>query len=254
MRICILFFLLAIISFGWLQVPASAQVQQITQTFDELPFQPIDELAFKRVVFDFKVGGIDSLEADYGSFGPGILTFVSDPSLVGNSTGILTIDFDVPTTVVELAVALSTGSSLIPGYTVELFDGSMQSLGIMPVDTVSVSGSLGFSEGMFTYTGAPVIRAVVDFEDSPGSFALDNLTYQVPEPSSLMILVFGVALTIPVFECRLVSSLGQRKATTVRSVWSIDGPAMFTLISALWVKQLCRTLTACDHATNDFVR
>src|SRR3990172_3460747 len=67
-----------------------------TLTFDEIPFQSVDGLVHAGVSFDFKIGGVDSTEAFYNSFGPGTLTFVDDPSLTGDSTGVLTLDFVVP--------------------------------------------------------------------------------------------------------------------------------------------------------------
>lgn len=109
-------------------------------TFDELPFQPVDDLTVKSVTFDFKIDGADSPDTFYHSFGPGTLEHVDDPSLTGNSAGILTMDFTAPTDVLEFGVALSTADPLTPGATVELFDTSLQSLGTLPVNTVTALG------------------------------------------------------------------------------------------------------------------
>jgi hypothetical protein len=167
---------------------------ETTLTFDELPFQPVDNLSLLGVTFDFKVGGVDSTDAIYGAGGPGTITFVQDPSLEGNAAGILTLDFTEPTSLLNFGVALSTFGSLTPGFTVELFDPALMSLGITPVNTSSL---LSFTEGLFTYSGAPVTRAVIDFnETAAGRFALDNLTFggsqSVPEPTSTLgVLAFG---------------------------------------------------------------
>jgi hypothetical protein len=62
---------------------------------------------------------------------------------------------------------------------------------------VNTSSLLSFTEGLFTYSGAPVTRAVIDFnETAAGRFALDNLTFggsqSVPEPTSTLgVLAFG---------------------------------------------------------------
>lgn len=182
------FGLLVLVCIG-LAFPVQAET---VLTFDEVPFQPVDGLTVKDVTFDFKIDGTDSTEAFYHSFGPGTLDYIEDPSLTGDSTGILTMDFAAPTDVLQFAVALNTADDLTPGFTVELFDETLQSLGANSVDTTSVTGVIGFSEGVFAHSGTPVLRAVVDFADAPGSFALDNLTHNVPEPSALLLLSMGI--------------------------------------------------------------
>lgn len=193
-----------------------AHAQQSLLRFDEVPFQPVDGLAVQGVEFGFTVDGQPSTEAFYHSFGPGALTLIDDPSLTGDSRGVLSLLFDRPTPNLSFAAALSTASPLSPGFTVELFDATNQSLGITPVATAA-SGALSFSEGAFSYTGTPVTRAVVDFADGPGSFAFDNLAYAIPEPSSGALATLAI---VGVFSRRaarrwhakslLVSSRGDR--------------------------------------------
>jgi hypothetical protein len=67
--------------FLFLLLASSAEAQ--TVDFD-LPFQSVDGLSVSRVTFDFKIDGVDSSEAYVGSYGPGTLTTVSDPSLTGD--------------------------------------------------------------------------------------------------------------------------------------------------------------------------
>jgi|GEM_PF-1096057 len=169
-------------------------------TFDELPFQPVDDLSFQGVNFDFKIDGIDSTDANYNSFGPGAVSFVDDPSLEGNAAGTLSLDFDTFIFEVQFGVALDAlNVDVMPGFTVELFDIAFNSLGVTPVDTAPL---VSFSEGLFSYFGAPVTQAVVNFnETSANRFALDNLTFKtpivqqaqpVPDPASgLGFLVMG---------------------------------------------------------------
>jgi len=165
----------------------------ITLTFDEIPFQSVDGLVHAGVSFDFKIGGVDSTEAFYNSFGPGTLTFVDDPSLTGDSTGVLTLDFVVPTSVVEFGLALNTTDALSPGFRVELFSENLMSLGETPVNVSPTVGALGFSENRFEYLGVAVSRAIIRFDHQPGSFALDNLTFlPVPEPSAFGLGAFGL--------------------------------------------------------------
>jgi hypothetical protein len=146
-----------------------------TLTFDELATQPVDGLNFSGVTFHFDVAGAPSSDANYASFGPGTTTYVQDPSLEGNAAGTLTLAFDQPVTALEFGVALSTNQTLTPGFSVELFSPGGSSLGVTPVDTAVTS--FPFTEGKFTYSGAPVGRAVVTFSAQAARFALDNLKF-----------------------------------------------------------------------------
>lgn len=172
----------------------SNTARAVTLTFDELPFQPVDDLSFLGVTFDFKVGGLDSLDANYNSIGPGLITYLQDPSLEGNAAGILTLDFASPTSILDFGVALSAFNvSLSPGFTVALFDSALILLGITAVDTNPLSSPEFVTEGLFSYAGIPVSRAVIDFdENSAERFALDNLTFDVPEPATMLLLGSGL--------------------------------------------------------------
>ncbi len=173
-----------------LLINKSAWAVPTTLDFTELPFQPVDGVSIAGVTFDFKIGGIDSLDANYASGGPGSSTFVQDPSLEGNSSGILTLDFAALTPLLGFGAALSTFETLTPGFTVELFDASLTSLGITPVMTNSL---IGFTEARFNHVGTPILRAMLDFDDTAGRFAFDNLTFDVPEPASIFLMGIGVA-------------------------------------------------------------
>ncbi|OLT61775.1 calcium-binding protein [Moorena bouillonii] len=149
----------------------------IVLTFDELPFQPVDDLSFMGVTFDFKVDGVDSTDANYADVGPGSIFFVQDPSLEGDAAGILTLDFDAPVSELEFGVALSTFGTLTPGFTVELFDGSTL-VDEIEVDTSSLPI---FTEGLFSFSDrdTPIDRVVIDFDDAAAfRFALDNLSFE----------------------------------------------------------------------------
>ena len=153
----------------------AAGAAPITLTFDELPFQPVDGLSFMGVTFHFTVGGVPSTDANYDSGGPGTITYVQDPSLEGNAAGTLTLDFDIPTPVVQFGVALSALGPLAAGCTVELFDSTLTSLGVIDVATASI---VSFTESRFSYHGQPISRVVITFNgDAAPRFALDNLTF-----------------------------------------------------------------------------
>jgi len=172
----------------------------VTLDFSELPNQPVDGLSYKGITFHFTVGGSSSLDAEYNSFGPGMATFLQDPTLEGNAEGILTLEFaPEPTDELQFGVSLSTLDPLDPGLTVELFDTNLLSRGVTPVST---STRIAFTEGQFTYSGAPISRAVVDFdENSAERFAMDNVTFHlvgpsnpVPSPGALLLGSMGAAL------------------------------------------------------------
>jgi PEP-CTERM motif len=168
-----------------------ASLALTTLTFNELPFQPVDDLTFQGVTFDFKVAGVDSADATYNTDGPGSITYVQDPSLEGTSSGILALDFATPTPVLQFGVALATIGTLTPGFTVELFDASLVPIGSFSVITQDLAG---FTEGQFVYPGGSSVgRAVVSFDASAARFAFDNLKFFVPEPSSALLLAAGLA-------------------------------------------------------------
>jgi len=184
--ICILFVLMS----------AGAANAAITLTFDELPTQQIDGLSYSGITFGFKVGGISSTDAVYNGVGPGTLTYLQDPSMEGTTAGILTLDFSTPTDQLEFGVALNTYDASTLGYAVRLYDPSYQLIDTYFNDT---SPLVLWSEGQFTYSGAPVSRAVVGFNDLAASrFALDNLTINpvnsIPAPGAVLLGSFGLGL------------------------------------------------------------
>jgi hypothetical protein len=152
-------------------------------TFDELPFQPVNGLTFNGVTFFFNVGGVPSTDANFGSFGPGSLLFVQDPSLEGNSSGTLWILFDSPTGTPYLlfGLARSTLDTLLPGALVDLFDTNFCFIKRKALRTYPY---VLFSENLFNSppTTTPPIRLariVFPHADLATRFALDNLTHTV---------------------------------------------------------------------------
>jgi hypothetical protein len=161
----------------------------VTLHFDELPYQSVNGLSYQGVTFGFTVGGSASTDANYHSGGPGTITYVQDPSLEGNSAGILTLDFLTPTSVLQFGVALLDTGTLTPGLTVDLYDAGLNFLQQIAVNTSSL---ISFTEGQFSYAGTPVGRAVLDFNLS-SRFALDNLTYNAaPIPGTVLLLGSGL--------------------------------------------------------------
>lgn len=177
-----------------LAATGTAQAAVTTLDFTELPFQPVDGLSYMGVTFAFTIGGGHAMDASYHASGPGATTFVQDPSLEGDATGILTLDFTPrPTDQLQFGVVLNNFAPMMPGFTVELFDTGLVSLGTTPVNT-DLLGS--FTEGQFTYSGSPISRAIIDFNEKLADrFALDNLKFNpVPAPGAILLGSMGVGL------------------------------------------------------------
>src|SRR5262252_4525130 len=115
-------------------------------TFDELPTETLTGLTFKGVTFHFDLSGLNSADANYDSFGPGFGAFVQDPSIEGNAAGVLTLDVDQPTSVLQFGVAMLAFGTVPAGLHVALFDERLVPLGIQTVD---LSTSVFFPEGQF---------------------------------------------------------------------------------------------------------
>ena len=164
-----------------------------TLTFDELPTQPIDGLSYSGITFGFDVGGIPSTDAAYGGIGPGTLTYLQDPSMEGTTEGILTLDFATPTDQLDFGVALNSYNPVTTAYAVMLYDSSYALIGNF---TGGTSPLVLWSEGLFTYSGTQVSRAVIGFNEQVASrFAIDNLTINpIPAPSAVLLGSFGLGL------------------------------------------------------------
>jgi hypothetical protein len=166
----------------------------VTLTFDELPMQPVNGLSYMGVTFGFKVGGSPSADAVYNGIGPGTLTYLQDPSLEGTAAGILTLDFANPVDQLEFGVALNSYNATTMGYGVRLYDPSYQLIGSYIGNT---SPLVLWSEGQFTYSGTPVIRAVIGFNNwIANKFAVDNLTFNpvnsIPAPGAILLGSIGL--------------------------------------------------------------
>ncbi len=150
-----------------------------TLRFDELPTQPVNGLIFRGVIFRFFVGDTESTDAVYNGSGPGIQTFVQDPSLEGTAFGRLELDFPASTPTLSFGIARNTTAPLFPGATVELIGPGPVPIGTFPVNLAPTFLG-GFAEGQFSYGGPiPVIRAIIRFNSptTASRFAIDNLSY-----------------------------------------------------------------------------
>jgi hypothetical protein len=157
-------------------------------------FSGADTLDALGVTFSFSEGP-SLTAATYGdtintaSLGLGPL---NDPVLDGPSDGTLTLTFAYPTDFVSFDVLLVEFSGATTGGTVTI--GATQD----SFTAVGGQGSGGFfSIGSFSSVGttsAPFTQAVIMFDDPATTFAIDNLSFDTPEPSSLALLFAGALL------------------------------------------------------------
>ena len=175
-----------------------------TLHFDEFGTSPllnVDAMHVFGVTFHFSPG-----LADYnGQIGTsGLAVLVTDPALTGPTGGTLTLDFDTPTRLLQFDLALLSTAPIDLAYAVSLSGGV-----VLGGSTTPQPGGY-FSEGTFLYTGAPVTSAAITFfsgTDSLGGdvtdFGLDNLTYENPEPGTLLLLA-GALLAMGVIGRRKI--------------------------------------------------
>ncbi len=193
-------------------------------TFDEVPNQIVplsgSSLTVSGVTFNFTPGfDPGDPNAYYNSTdGPDqhvdATLFLDDNTLEGSAYGTLSLMFASPINYLQFGLGLDTTDALTPGFTIQLLNGVTPIL-FLPVNTAPQGGSYVFSETQYTYSGAPVTQAILNFDATSGDcsvipssgrcaggrFAMDNLSYDpvpgppapVPEPASLTLLGIGAA-------------------------------------------------------------
>jgi hypothetical protein len=180
---------------------ASSSMAGVILTMDEVGFQPINGLAVIKggVTFNFT----DTSGSDYDSAGPGQEVYVQDPSIEGQTAGeTITISWSQLFPDVLFGLALSTQGSVSTLATVSLYNG----LTLVSTSTFGGSQLAGdnFTEGLFSYDGAPVNNIVITMNSAAASaFALDNFAVTTPEPSTFAMLAgASVAIAAGVFKRR----------------------------------------------------
>src|SRR5262249_53124174 len=213
--------------------PRAAWADPITLTFGELSVRPVNGLSLMGVTFGFQVGGAASTDAHYNGGGAGRPhTFVQCPCLEGDARGVLRLTFDTPTPLLSFGVALLTRSSLTPGFTVELFDAGSKSLGVF---TVNTNPLILYSEGQFSYLGAPVSQAVITFNHlfpsggpfnpSGNRFALDNLRYAPVTAANTVTSVSAASFSATKLTSEgIAAAFGTGLATTTQVATSLPLP------------------------------
>lgn len=167
-------------------------------TFDDWSFvgnRPyLDDGQVAGVTFDFKEGGVDSLDAYYGynDVPPNGWARIQGLFGEGSAAGVLSLDFDLPTATLSFDFALNLEEHVTSAVKVSLFDVALMPLGDHFADATVLAV---FAEGSFAYRGTPVKRVVLGFNDDEASrFALDNVVYGVEVPEPAAATVVGLAL------------------------------------------------------------
>ena len=158
--------------------------------FDELgTSSPVDanNQHLLGVLFQFS-GGTAQYNGVIAS--AGIAALVSDPALVGPTSGTLSLTFDSPTSLLSFDIALESTNPIIGAYTVSLPPNAPSSGDTAPI--------LMVSEGHFQYQGSPITNATITFSNTAPQFAIDNLTVGNPEPGTSLLLG-GAFLGLAVF-------------------------------------------------------
>ncbi len=178
-----------------LLMSAGAAEATTTLTFDELTTKPVNGLSYNGVKFGFTVGDIPSTDAHYNSIGPSNLLYLQGAVLEGTTLGTLSIDFASPTSLLQFGISLNSFDPETAAYKVQLFDTSLTSIGIFTNDTTTPKL---WTEDLFTYSGAMISRAVINFNELLADrFAIDNLTYNtstIPAPGAILLGSIGAGL------------------------------------------------------------
>lgn len=147
--------------------------------FNELPDQVLNGVSVNGVTFHFSIANVASNDARFGTnIGPGNVVEIHSPNLEGNSNGLLTIDFAAPVSHVDFGLAISDSATHTPGALVQAFAAGNVSLGTTNVNTAP-PGAGQFSQGHFSYTGAPLVQLQVDLLVNNQRFAMDDLAFDL---------------------------------------------------------------------------
>jgi hypothetical protein len=188
----------------------SNKIQPVTITFDELPFQPVDQISYKGVTFDFKVGGINSADAYYNDT-HNVPRYPAYSMMGGMLSGtainsVLTFNFAEKISQLEFGLSLSP----VAKFSVELFDSKAKSIAFFPMTTVYSSAPSPQGQGVlslyyrnpasswFSYIDGKknVSQAVINFQESnTNHFVLDNLSFtseKAPEPITILGSILGI--------------------------------------------------------------
>lgn len=163
---------------------------------DEAEYQPVDGLHIADVTFHFSIDGSPSDDAFIDAFAVGDLSYINDPSLEGNTSGILRMDFDQAVDHVSFGLALQSELPQDRAISVTLY-GSQGD--IVTQQWLDARPLVVFAEAHGDYSGAGITAVAIGFAQPASRFALDNVSYaisSVPEPASAPLALMGAVMLL----------------------------------------------------------
>ena len=163
--------------------------------FSTLPQESVDGVTADGVTFGYSEFGSSSPEAFFDeSVGAGNTALVGPTALVGLADGVLTMSFASPVSGISFPVALTTNTSLTPGFSVTVFDAFGNVLDSADIDTSVLAN---FSEGEFSYNGAGASSVSITFDSIGGVFQGDANEFalgsvDIPEPGDIGFFAVGL--------------------------------------------------------------
>ena len=155
----------------------------------------VNGLVISGVIFSYAVGGVPLNDAVVIGDGPGITNDIFPPNIVstGNGTGILGIQLPAPVFLFGYGYAILSIGTLPAATTISVFSGATP-LGSLPYGAVSDPFFTGGFAGIQSTIAFDRVQVTFNSGETQG-FALDNLQFgSVPEPSTVWLLIIGVAL------------------------------------------------------------
>ncbi len=149
------------------EFPAATQIHGLrVATLDGTSIPPLS--------FRFLIGGRPG-DAVISQRGPGLTTYVTDPTIEGSTRGLLVVDFGAEVSSASFAFALSSGYSLGDRLVIVAMaaDGTaVASRTAMALEDGVVAGNLAEIAARRTF-----VALMVSFDTTATRFALDNLSY-----------------------------------------------------------------------------
>ena len=189
---------------------AIAAAQTVQLTMDEVPLQPINNLAVTKggITFTFSdPGGQD----DYNASNGGQLTFTQDPVIEGPTGDAFSVTLSVPVLFVRLGMAASRQGVGFPIATIQYFNGAT----LVSTQTLMATAPTppdNFSNGQVTYNGTYVNKIVVTPATNQNFTAIgfDNLLVSASVSTAVPTLSSG-ALALMAALMALAGGLALRK-------------------------------------------
>lgn len=176
--------MLALAAAFCLAFAAAPAAADSTIEFDEIPLgTPIDGVTIGNITFHSPVAST--------GFGPGAITYVTDPSLLGPSALPLFLEFTTPIQDLSFGFAVDndTDPFILDAAVVILFnDGDF--VGAESFDSAAL---VTYNEGFADIYSTPFDGALIFFPNDGilhGAFAIDNIT-AIPEPTAVALLGLG---------------------------------------------------------------